>query len=87
MASGADTQTDRQTHTHTRIPTREPKQFQETRRARPKAARAWFKNNTITVNVFLVVDLRYEVYATYTSRKEQFPVSQHYQFENLEQLN
>ena len=40
MASGADTQTD----TYTHIPTREPKQFQETRRARPKAARAWFKN-------------------------------------------
>ena len=31
--------------TQTRIPTRGPKQFQETRRARPKAARAWFKNN------------------------------------------
>ena len=31
-------------HTHTRIPTRGPKQFQETRRAQPKAVRAWFKN-------------------------------------------
>ena len=29
MAFGADTQTDRHTHTH--IPTRKPKQFQETR--------------------------------------------------------
>ena len=38
MAWGADTRT------HTRIPTRGPKQFQETRRARPSAARAWFKN-------------------------------------------
>ena len=40
MASGADTQTD----IHAHIPTREPKQFQETRRARPSAVRAWFKN-------------------------------------------
>ena len=36
MALGADT--------HTRIPTRGPKQFQETRRAWPSATRAWFKN-------------------------------------------
>ena len=35
-----DRQTDR--HTHTRIPTRGPKQFQETRHARPSAARDWF---------------------------------------------
>ena len=45
MASGTDTQTDRQTHT--RILTRGPKQFQETRRVRPKATRAWFKNGGI----------------------------------------
>ena len=32
--------TDRQTHTH--IPMHEPKQFQETRCARPLAARTWF---------------------------------------------
>ena len=45
MASEADTQTDRQTdtHTYTLILTCEPKQFQETRRAWPSAARAWFK--------------------------------------------
>ena len=47
MASGADTQTDTHIHTHTRIPTRGPKQFQETRRARPSAARAWFNNHTL----------------------------------------
>ena len=40
MALGADRQTDRQTH----IPTRGPKQFQETRCVQPKAARGWFKN-------------------------------------------
>ena len=39
MTSRADT------HTHTRIPTRGPKQFQETRCVRPSAARAWFKNH------------------------------------------
>ena len=32
------------THTHTRIPTHGPKQFQETRCTQPKAASAWFKN-------------------------------------------
>ena len=39
---GGHTDRHTQTDTHTRIPTRGPKQFQETRRARPKAARAWF---------------------------------------------
>ena len=40
MPLGADT------HIHTRVhvTTREPKQFQETRRVRPLALRAWFKN-------------------------------------------
>ena len=38
MPLGVDTQT------HTHIPTREPKQFQETRHTRPKATRAWFEN-------------------------------------------
>ena len=49
MASGADTQTHEHTDTHTCIPTRGPKQFQETRRARPSAARAWFKNLTLEI--------------------------------------
>ena len=51
MASGADRQTDR----HTRIPTRGPKQFQENRRARPKAARAWFKNETSQNKLTLLI--------------------------------
>ena len=33
-----------QTHRHTDIPTRKPKQFQETKCTRPSAAHAWFKN-------------------------------------------
>ena len=39
---------------HTQIPTRETKQFQETRRERPSAARAWFKNINL-VEMDLVV--------------------------------
>ena len=31
-------------HTDTHIPTRRPKQFQETRRVRPSATRTWFNN-------------------------------------------
>ena len=50
MASGADTRTHTHTHTHTHIHQRSrTKRFQETRCARPKAARAWFKNCLITL--------------------------------------
>ena len=51
MASGVDTQTG----THTHIPTRKQKRFQETRRAQLKAARTWFNKcfSTATgINLF-----------------------------------
>ena len=49
MPSGVDRQTD----THTYIPTCKPKQLQETRRAQPKAVHAWFKKwlNDSKINI------------------------------------
>ena len=46
MPSG---QTHKQTHRHTHIPMCEPKQFQETRHARPLAVRAWFKIKSLKI--------------------------------------
>ena len=47
-------------HTHTRMPTRGPKQFQETRHARPSAARAWFKNLYQTETNFEELQCKYK---------------------------
>ena len=58
MASGADTQR------HTHIPTREPKQFQETRSVRPKAMRAWFKN-FVENQLFIFASIIISPYAVY----------------------
>ena len=64
MASGTDTQTD--TQAHTCIPTREPKQFQETRRARPSAVRAWFKN-IFTIEFFPNYSMYFNALETFNS--------------------
>ena len=48
------------TQTHTCIPTHEPKQFQETRCARPKAVRTWFNNfNFFLLLLMLIADGTY----------------------------
>ena len=54
MALGADRHT--HTHMHQRSQT---KRFQETRRVRPKAVRAWFKNGTARQ-----IELRYRLIPT-----------------------
>ena len=51
MALGSDTQT----HRHTHIKTRGSKQFQETRRVRPKATRPWFKNQLNCIDTDVII--------------------------------
>ena len=70
MASGADTRT------HTRIPTRGPKQFQETRHAQPKAARAWFKKKKQSSNA--------KVYGVRMLLSTSMPITNWYLHEILE---